>query len=451
MVLSKHIFSFTRYIQPGWYFSLPAAEGTCYWVDVRKISKEDCLLLDLAPGFEHEESMLRDAAHQLLLKGYITTDTNLSLVLSHDTISIADEYRFLRRHYHAWWSWYVVFLRCLLLKNPFREWLGFMKSRKVKRINIYERIFPHPLDDSPKSFAIVSIIIPTLNRYDHLRNILRDMEQQTHKNFEVIVIDQSQPYHPEFYNDFNLKINAIRQEEPGLWKARNKGVSESQAEWIAFSEDDVRVKENWLEAHLACVAHFNADISAGIFFPEDTQMPVQKSHFRWAEQFASGNALVKRIVFNRIGLFDLQFERMRSGDGEFGLRAYLAGIRSISNPMAYALDVKAPEGGLRQMGSWDSFRPTSWFAPRPVPSVLYLVRRYFGDAIARYDLLIKIPMSIIPFRYKRKNKLYWIGALLGLLMMPFVCVQVFRSWRQSGRMMRQGAKIQKLRESNGEI
>jgi glycosyltransferase involved in cell wall biosynthesis len=445
MILSKHIFSFTKYVQPGWYFSLPAPEGTRYWVDVRKISAEDRQYLDLDPAFEHENSALRDAAHQLLLKGYISAGKDLSLVLSDDAIPIADEYRFLRRNYHAWWSWYVFFLRCLSLYNPLREWSAFARTRSVTRKNVYARVFPHVVNmETNRHEAFVSVIIPTLNRYSYLRNILQDLERQTFKKFDVWVIDQSHPYRPEFYDAFNLSLKVIRQDEPGLWKARNKGVCESQAEWIAFSEDDVRVKENWLENHVACVSHFNVDVSAGIFFPEGAELPVHKSHFRWSEQFATGNAFVNRSVFKRVGLFDLQFERMRMGDGEFGLRCYCAGIRSISNPMAYALDVKAPQGGLRQMGSWDSFRPTSLFSPRPVPSVLYLIRRYFGNGVALYDLLVKIPMSIIPFRFKRDSRLYWIGGLLALVLLPFVCIQVFRSWRKSSRMLLEGPKIEKL-------
>lgn len=445
MILSKHIFSFSKYVQPGWYFSLPAPEGSVYWVDARKIPAEDSKHLDLDPGFEHENSMLRDAAYQLLLKGYISNDRSQSLVLSDDAIPVADEYRFLRKNYHAWWSWYVFFLRCFSLHNPFREWKSFLKTKNVARRSVYSRVFSHAVAAEPaRDAAFVSIIIPTLNRYSYLHDILRDLEQQTFKKFEVLVIDQSHPYRPEFYESFNLSLRVIRQEQPGLWTARNRGIRESQSEWIAFSEDDVRVKEYWLESHVACVSHFNADVSAGIFFPDGMEMPLHKSHFRWSEQFATGNAFVNRSVFKRVGLFDLQFERMRMGDGEFGLRCYCAGIRSISNPMAYALDVKAPQGGLRQMGSWDSFRPTSLFSPRPVPSVLYLLRRYFGSAIAFYDLLVKIPMSIIPFRYKRNSKLYWIGGLLAIFALPFVAIQVFRSWRISSRMLREGPKIEKL-------
>ena len=68
---------------------------------------------------------------------------------------------------------------------------------------------------------------------------------------------------------------------------------------------------------------------------------------------------------------------MRMGDGEFGYRAYINGFKNISNPKAPRIHLKVSSGGLREMGSWDGFRPTKWFAPKPVPSVLYFFSKYF--------------------------------------------------------------------------
>lgn len=77
--------------------------------------------------------------------------------------------------------------------------------------------------------------------------------------------------------------------------------------------------------------------------------------------------MVKRAVFKRTGLFDEQFNGMRMGDGEFGYRAYLHGFKSISNHKAPRVHL-SKEGGFAEMGSWDGFRPTKWFAPQTTPS-----------------------------------------------------------------------------------
>ena len=57
--------------------------------------------------------------------------------------------------------------------------------------------------------------------------------------------------------------------------------------------------------------------------------------------------LLYRRIFKICGLFDEQFEDMRMGDAEFGLRAFKKGIISVSNPEAYRAHLKSNEGGLR--------------------------------------------------------------------------------------------------------
>jgi GT2 family glycosyltransferase len=90
-------------------------------------------------------------------------------------------------------------------------------------------------------------------------------------------------------------------------------------------------------------------------------VPQNYSFFRVSDQIDTGNVLIKRDVFQTIGLFDRQFEKQRMGDGEYGLRAYLEGFLNVSNPYAKRLHLKVGTGGLRQMGSWDGFRPKKFF------------------------------------------------------------------------------------------
>lgn len=89
------------------------------------------------------------------------------------------------------------------------------------------------------------------------------------------------------------------------------------------------------------------------------------------------------------------------GDGEFGLRAYLHGFLNVSNPLAKRLHLKVGSGGLRDMGSWDAFRTQKLWQPRPIASVLYLFRGYFGNQAAKRALWRNIPMAITPYRFKK--------------------------------------------------
>ena len=133
------------------------------------------------------------------------------------------------------------------------------------------------------------------------------------------------------------------------------------------------------------------------------------------------------------------------GDGEFGLRAYLAGFVGISNPYAKRIHLKVASGGLRQMGSWDGFRPTNLLAPRPIPSVLYLTRKYFGLRTCTLDLIIKVPPSISPLKYKRNTALLMLASLLSMFLLPLLFYQVMKSWHLSSKMLIEGPKIDILK------
>ena len=131
------------------------------------------------------------------------------------------------------------------------------------------------------------------------------------------------------------------------------------------------------------------------------------------------------------------------GDGEFGLRAYLAGFKSISNPYAYCLDVKAATGGLREMGSWDAMRPKKWFSPRPIPSVLYLYRKYWGNKMAIFALLQSVPLSLTPYHMKGTNKGYLQSLFILIVFFPFILLQVIISWSRANTKLKKGNLIKK--------
>jgi len=327
-----------------------------------------------------------------------------------------------------------------------------MSSLQVKRYDLFNKTswtllkndydnFNSPLvTRQPK----VSVIIPTLNRYKCLKDILADFERQDYKNFEVIVCDQSESFDEGFYQGWDLEIKLIRQEEKALWLARNTGIKVANGEYIAFSEDDVRVDSDWLSQHLKCIDFFEADVSTGVFFPQGLEIPLYKKYFKWADQFATGNCMIRRQVFEKTGLFDRQFEKQRHGDGEFGLRCYLMNFLSISNPMAFCKDLKATTGGLRETGSWDSFRPTTFFAARPIPSVLYFARKYFGNHLSKLMLLFAVPGSIVPYKYKAQKSLKFLYGTTLIITWPMILVQVILSWSRASEKLRQGSLIDKL-------
>ncbi|PHS62082.1 MAG: glycosyl transferase family 2 [Flavobacterium sp.] len=440
------IFNFLTYLQPTHYFALKKQDGISVFPIVEELPNEIYSQLKKDSNFKSTLAQQYDLSWQAIQKGYIGDCKTYS---EFEKLPAEDEYRFIRKYFNKVWASYILIIRLFSFKNPIKEISAWYKTRNTKRSDYLDTPLPYPqwgkfesklIAENPK----VSVVIPTLNRYEYLKDVLKDFEKQDYKNFEVIVVDQSEPFQKEFYNDFKLDFHLIHQEEKALWLARNTAVKNAKGTLIALSEDDVRVQPNWIRNHIKGLDFFNAHISAGVFYPEGSSIPKERSFFSVASQFATGNAMLYKDVFKQIGLFDRQFEKQRMGDGEFGLRAYLNGIKSISTPYASCIDVKAPVGGLRQMGSWDAFRPKKWFSPRPIPSVLYLFRKYYGTKRSILGLLKTIPVSIMPYRLKRNKKLKIVGAFVSIVVFPLIMIQVFISWKKASDKLKQGALIEKL-------
>ncbi len=403
-------------------------------------------------NYETHSAQIADIGYRFWCRGILLESTAEEIKALHDLPkpTLCDEYTFIKKYWGKPWASFAFLLRVCTFKNPFKEFAAYVKIRNIKRINPYENPF---LYEDYKTFQsslvkaqpLVAVIIPTLNRYQYLKDVLKDLELQTYTNFEVIIVDQSDNFDEEFYKAYKLNIRLHHQKEKLLWTARNNAVKSTAAEYLLFFDDDSRVSEDWIEQHLKCLDFFNVSISAGVSLAAAGQkIAANYSFFRWADQFDSGNAMIRRKVMQQVGLFDEQFNGQRMGDGEFGFRAYVNGIKSISNFKAPRIHLKVSTGGLRQMGSWDGFRPQKWFSPKPVPSVIYLFKKYFPKELYSNALFIGIMLSNVPYKYKRSSKMLLLSVLLTVVKSPLLLVQFYKSKKIADRMLQNNTAIEML-------
>lgn len=441
------LFHFLKYIKPVWYFNLRQRNGKVAFPDPDTLPPE-VLGCCQKYNYEGEYAVAADLAWQALQKGYVGESGFPYFGTKH---SLKDEYTFIRNYFKGVWAWYILFIRVFTLHNPLKEISAFYKTKNIRCTNVFKEPYLYKTWKNFESELVkkqpkVSVVIPTLNRYEYLRDVLKDLESQDYTNFDVIIVDQSEPYNEGFYKNFNLDIKLLRQKEKALWQARNSAIQKSDAPWLLLFDDDSRVKKNWITQHLQCVDFFEASVSSGVSISKiGDEVPENYSYFRISDQLDTGNVLINRKVFEAIGLFDRQFEKQRMGDGAFGLRVYLEGFLNISNPFAGRLHLKVASGGLRQMGSWDAFRPTNWWAPRPVPSVLYYYRLYFGNQMARMALLQSLPRSVVPYQFKKDKKWLPFAILSALIAAPLLLLQAQRSWLLATKKLKEGPLIGKLK------
>lgn len=437
------LFHHLKYVSPVWYFNLAPSIDHSYFPDEKEL-RDEGVELEPDENYLTEEARTRDLAYRAFQLGYINKaeeGKKAGGIWQTPQLPPVDEYRFLRKNFSRVWVAYAFVIRLLSHKNPFAEIKGLLKSRKAKRELYHLNPIKYTSYNTFQSKLIaaqplVTVVIPTLNRYTYLKDVFRDLEKQTYQNFEVIVVDQTDPFDATAYEGWNLDLKFWYQADKALWKARNEAILAAKGEYILLYDDDSLVEPDWIEQHLKTLDFFNADLSSGVSISKvGAKVPAHYAYFRWSDQLDTGNVLLKKTIFEEIGLFDTKFEKQRMGDGEYGLRAYLAGCRNVSNPHAKRIHLKVGEGGLRQMGSWDGWRPKKFFGPRPVPSILYLFRKYHGNAATRWMLLKGIPPSIIPYQFKGSKVLMVIGSVLSVFLLPLVAWQVKESWKKAGEML----------------
>ncbi len=96
---------------------------------------------------------------------------------------------------------------------------------------------------------LVSVIIPTYNRFRFLKDAVESvLDQKPYFNdFEVIVVDDgSTDNTPELLAGYGNRIQVLQQENRGVSAARNAGIRFSHAEFIAFLDSD----DMWLPKKL---------------------------------------------------------------------------------------------------------------------------------------------------------------------------------------------------------
>ena len=102
-----------------------------------------------------------------------------------------------------------------------------------------------------------SVIIPTYNRQEYLKDALASLEgQASAAGFEIIVVDNAcstelAEYIGRLERADGLKIRYLAQQKVGLHNARHCGARAAQGEILIYLDDDVLMPSGWLEAMLA--------------------------------------------------------------------------------------------------------------------------------------------------------------------------------------------------------
>jgi len=193
-----------------------------------------------------------------------------------------------------------------------------------------------------------SIIITTRNRARHLSETLasfRSLRIPADLPAELLVVDNgSTDDTAEVVGRVslpNVEVRLVKEPKPGQCHARNTGLAQSRGEIILFTDDDVRVPENWIEEMCGPILAGEADgVAGGVRMAPHLQRPWMLSvHYGWlacnldwrpAEITMTGaNMAFSRKVLEKVPAFDTELGPGALGYGDdtlFSLQLAKAGF-----------------------------------------------------------------------------------------------------------------------------
>jgi GT2 family glycosyltransferase len=148
---------------------------------------------------------------------------------------------------------------------------------------------PSLLETIPdERLAAATVVVSTIcSNPAQLVGTIRSLLELDYPDFEVIVVDnrRGSPTEPIPTVLDDPRVRVVREAMPGISSGRNRGVSESTGEIVAFTDDDASVDRNWLRAMGArFAADPSVDAIGGLVLPSKLETAPQL----WFEEFYGG-------------------------------------------------------------------------------------------------------------------------------------------------------------------
>ena len=212
---------------------------------------------------------------------------------------------------------------------------------------------------------LISVIIPTFNSEKTIENCLKSILTQTHKNFELIIVDGSSTDQTiqkiKMCVPNEIKIQQISEADKGIYDAMNKGITKATGNWIMFLGSDDKIYQD--DVFEQFIRETKQNEQTDVFYGN-----VYSSRFNGLydgpftkEKLLNKNIchqaiLFKRSVFNQIGNFDLKYKAL--SDWDHNLRWFFS--KKITNKYMDIIVAEYADGGFSSLNT-----DLKFFADKP--------------------------------------------------------------------------------------
>lgn len=168
---------------------------------------------------------------------------------------------------------------------------------------------------------IISVITPCYNQEKYLSEAVDSVLYQTFQNWEMVIVDDGSTdgsaNTAKMYAAKDTRIHYVYQQNAGPSAARNKGVKNSQGQYLMFLDGDNKLDRTYLEK---AVCHMDSHPDTVVFMTRAMHFGTRNDEFmiRWKgynklllANTVDCGCVVRRIDFETVGGFD---EKLRGGE-----------------------------------------------------------------------------------------------------------------------------------------
>jgi hypothetical protein len=201
----------------------------------------------------------------------------------------------------------------------------------------------------------ITVVVPTIaSRGEQLRACLDALQAANYPKIDIVIVDNrpivpSDDIMPSLV-DGRSDVRAVRELLPGVSAARNRGIAESNATIVAFTDDDVQVDSQWLwRIGSRFLEEPELDAVTGLILPTELETPSQilfESYYggfagqRTFEPVTLRGIKHRRLLSGTVGVFDHSGRQIR----QFAI--YRAGAFGAGANMAFRRAPLAASGGF---------------------------------------------------------------------------------------------------------
>ena len=302
-----------------------------------------------------------------------------------------------------------------------------------------------------------SIIVPVYNRPDEVEELLESLCSQTHKDFEVVIVeDGSQIPCKDVCDKYAsiLDLHYYFKENSGPGQSRNYGVERAKGEYVLILDSDAVVPVGFMQAVEEELQRQPSDAWGGPDAAHESFTDIQKAiSYAMTSFFTTGgirggkkqldkfyprsfNMGVRREAYLALGGFSpLRFSKMSlyGEDIDFSLRIYKGGYSCRLFPEAWVWHKRRTDfrkfwrqvynSGIARINLWKKY-PEALKPVHALPSVFtvgtcaMLLLAPFTKGLSLLPLLLYVLLIFIDSTFRNRS------LKVGLISIPAVFVQL---------------------------